>query len=237
MFKPASISDHIEIPRQWNEIAYGKIFCQSISLQLRPWLTKLYGCHFLKLGALSGQINTTSCPIPHQFTLASTPPFGQIIADPQHLPFASKSIDACLLAHSLSWQQDPHQVLREVDRVLIDDGWMIITGFNPFSLVSVARILSRGNRPLKRARLFSQLRLIDWLSLMHYEIELTCQIQTRLSKVEQQAPAERWAGTLILLQARKRTRPLTPKATTSGIKGYTLQPIMTHYQHHEPYSD
>jgi hypothetical protein len=27
--------------------------------------------------------------------------------------------------------QDPHRLLREVDRVLIDDGWLILSGFNP----------------------------------------------------------------------------------------------------------
>ena len=153
------------------------------------------------------------------------------------MPFASKSIDACLLAHTLNWHQDPHQVLREVDRVLIDDGWIIISGFNPFSLVSLARVLARESHPLKTARLFSQLRFIDWLNLMNYEIELTCQFQTRLSQIEQQPPVQRWAGTLILLQARKRTTPLTPNAKGLRFKGRCLQPIMTAHQHYKPYSD
>ena len=234
MFKPARSPKLVEVPKQWDDISYGTIFCQSINFKLQSWLTKLYGCHFLKLGALSGEINTSSCPIPHQFTLTSAGSKGQIIADPQHLPFANKSIDACLLAHTLSWHQDPHQVLREVDRVLIDDGWVIISGFNPFSLVSLARVATRESQPLRTARLFSQLRLTDWLSLMNYEIELSCQFQTRLSQVEQQAAAERWAGTLILLQARKRTTPLTPNAKGLSFKGRCLQPVMTAHQH---YSD
>jgi ubiquinone/menaquinone biosynthesis C-methylase UbiE len=51
----------------------------------------------------------------------------QVKADPLHLPFAEKSVDACLLAHT-PWCSDPHRLLREADRVLIDDGWMILTG-------------------------------------------------------------------------------------------------------------
>lgn len=32
----------------------------------------------------------------------------------------------------LPWRSaDPHRLLREADRVLIDDGWLILSGFNP----------------------------------------------------------------------------------------------------------
>jgi ubiquinone/menaquinone biosynthesis C-methylase UbiE len=65
----------------------------------------------------------------------------QVKADPLHLPFAEKSVDACLLAHTLPWCSDPHRLLREADRVLIDDGWMILTGFNPVSLMGLRKLV------------------------------------------------------------------------------------------------
>ncbi|VTP60588.1 Methyltransferase domain [Serratia rubidaea] len=59
----------------------------------------------------------------------------QVRADAYQLPFAAKSVDACLLAHSLPYADDPHRMLREVDRILIDDGWLVISSFNPLSLL------------------------------------------------------------------------------------------------------
>lgn len=62
-------------------------------------------------------------------------------ADPLHLPFADKSVDVCLLAHTLPWCTDPHRLLREADRVLIDDGWLVISGFNPISLMGLRKLV------------------------------------------------------------------------------------------------
>ena len=54
------------------------------------------------------------------------------------LPFLDKSADVCVLAHNLGYSSDPHRLLREADRVLIEDGWLIISGFNPLSLLGHA---------------------------------------------------------------------------------------------------
>ncbi len=45
------------------------------------------------------------------------------------------------MTHCLAYSHDPHWLLREVDRVLIDDGWLIISGFNPFSLLGMAKLV------------------------------------------------------------------------------------------------
>jgi SAM-dependent methyltransferase len=50
------------------------------------------------------------------------------------LPFASQSLDLVVLPHVLEFAAEPHQVLREVERVLIPEGQVIICGFNPASL-------------------------------------------------------------------------------------------------------
>jgi len=38
------------------------------------------------------------------------------------------------MPHTLEFTNDPHQVLREVDRVLIPEGHVVILAFNPWSL-------------------------------------------------------------------------------------------------------
>ena len=54
------------------------------------------------------------------------------------LPFASQSIDLVVLPHALEFSDDPHQILREVERVLIPEGQVIICGFNPASLLQAS---------------------------------------------------------------------------------------------------
>jgi SAM-dependent methyltransferase len=90
----------------------------------------------------------------------------------EELPFAAQSIDLVVMPHVLEFAEEPHQVLREVDRVLVPDGQVIITGFNPASLWGLRQSLARlGARPyLPPASQFISLpRLKDWLKLLSFE--------------------------------------------------------------------
>ncbi len=88
-----------------------------------------------------------------------------------HLPFAEKSVDACLLAHTLPWCSDPHRLLREADRVLIDDGWLVLSGFNPLSLMGLRKLVPVLRRtPPYNSRMFTMMRQLDWLSLLNFEV-------------------------------------------------------------------
>src|ERR1700730_9281675 len=63
------------------------------------------------------------------------------------LPFASDSIDAILLPHTLELVEDPYAVLREAERVLTAEGCLMICGFNPFSGWGARSMLGRFFRP------------------------------------------------------------------------------------------
>src|SRR5690606_29319162 len=56
-----------------------------------------------------------------------------LVTDPAALPFPAASLDLIVLPHTLERSADPHQVLREVERVLVPEGRVVITGFNPAS--------------------------------------------------------------------------------------------------------
>ena len=70
-----------------------------------------------------------------------------VVGQSHCLPFAENSIDGFLLANELDFAQDPHEILREVDRVITQNGYVIISGFNPLSLAGIAKFLpvKRGN--------------------------------------------------------------------------------------------
>jgi len=90
------------------------------------------------------------------------------------LPFASESLDLVVLPHVLEFAADPHQILREVDRVLRPEGRLIISGFNPASLWGAKQYLSRliGSPYLPRdGQFISLIRVKDWLQLLNFSLD------------------------------------------------------------------
>lgn len=228
--KPAKTRQILTAPHSWRDMPWGDYFRDALTQQLQPYLGKLYGFHMLKIGNLSAEINTEHCAISHQVNVGSEGELLQVLAQPTRLPFESKSVDACLLAHTLAWSQDPHRILREVDRVLIDDGWMIISGFNPFSLLGISKALPGIQRKAPwSGRMFSQMRLLDWLSLLNYEVVYRTRFQVvpwhrQGGKViSTHLPA---LGCLNIVVARKRTFPLTPTKARKALTKAQLRPAV-----------
>jgi SAM-dependent methyltransferase len=106
------------------------------------------------------------------------------ITDAAALPFPEASLDLVVLPHTLEFSADPHHVLREVERVLVPEGRVVISGFNPASLWGLrqgrARLMERmGVHAFGASRLYlpesgafiGPWRLRDWLRLLGMEIE------------------------------------------------------------------
>ncbi|MDL1862804.1 class I SAM-dependent methyltransferase [Betaproteobacteria bacterium PRO7] len=91
----------------------------------------------------------------------------------EELPFATNSIDLVVMPHILEFAEEPHQVLREVDRVLVPEGQIVLTGFNPVSLWGLRQLMARlGMAPfLPREGQFIALpRIKDWMKLLSFEV-------------------------------------------------------------------
>lgn len=210
--KPAQSTKFIVAPNSWNEIPCGTYYRQALEQKLKLWWPKILGCHLLKIGALSADLDTGECTIYHQVNVGLEGEQIQVIADPYQLPLANKSTDACLLAHTLSYTNNPHRLLREVDRVLIDDGWLIITTFNPVSMLGLGKICPiLFRRQPFRSRMYTQMRLLDWLGILNFEVLY----RTYLQVLPWQCQGSRILNThfpaigcLSMIIARKRTSPL-----------------------------
>ena len=90
----------------------------------------------------------------------------------EELPFATHSIDLVVMPHILEFADDPHQVLREVERVLVPEGHVVITGFNPASLWGLRQFCSRlGASPFlpREGRFIALPRVKDWLKLLSFD--------------------------------------------------------------------
>ncbi|MCR4304905.1 MAG: class I SAM-dependent methyltransferase [Gallionella sp.] len=94
------------------------------------------------------------------------------------LPFDCDSLDLVLMPHVLEFSEHPHQVLREVERVMMPEGNLIISGFNPRSLWGLKKTLGRLRHALGSRQegypwsgnFIALPRLKDWLELLGFEV-------------------------------------------------------------------
>jgi SAM-dependent methyltransferase len=95
---------------------------------------------------------------------------GAIRAQLHSLPVATASVEAVFLPHTLESAPDPHELLREVDRVLVGEGNVLICGFNPLGPWGVRHLMSKRRFPPPAVCLMSERRIRDWLRLLRFEV-------------------------------------------------------------------
>ena len=114
---------------------------------LSTMVRDLFGYQLLQVGELGTDTQyLDNCPIRRKLLVTHRTDANNgsvIVAQAPHLPIASDSVDAAILVHTLDFSPEPHQVLREVERVLIAEGRVIVVGFNPFSLWGLWRQFGR----------------------------------------------------------------------------------------------
>jgi len=109
-------------------------------------------------------------------------PWGQpdICTDAAALPFPEGSLDLVLLPHTLEWNAHPHTTLREVHRVLMPEGRVVISGLNPWSFWGLRQYRTRlyqrmgGHGPLylpAETHFLAPGRLRDWLRLLGFDLD------------------------------------------------------------------
>jgi len=121
------------------------------------------------------------------------------------LPFAADSLDLIVLPHTLELSADPHAVLREVERVLVPEGRLVVCGLNPLSAWGMRQYGSHlmaciglGDTRLGRRFLpevgdfISPWRLKDWLKLLSFEVE-SCHYGCYRPALRSDKWLQRWA--------------------------------------------
>jgi len=235
--KPAFNNYRVLPPTSWQELAQGKWLQENIEQAINPWLSHLFGYHMLKIGSLSQQLITNNCLIKHQVGVAQESG-ADVVADLSRLPFIESSIDASILALSLNFHHNPHQLLREINRVTVAGGHMIIIGINPISPLGLMSLNPQLNQKYPfNARLYTQSRIQDWLAVLGFKVVASQKlIYSSLilkphythylqSFMEHNLPG---VGSFYCIMAKKLVRPLTPvKPRWNLNKSPVLTPIVT----------
>lgn len=193
-------------PESWQQLPQGHVYCNALRTYFAPWQTKILGYQILKLGALSSEL-PTDLPMRHQMllnekitpnlTALATQNDSVIQAKLTELPFIQQEINAAFLMNTLNFAQDPHQILREVHRVLTNDGWLFLSLFNPLSSLIFKRKL--GDFPF---RIYPTWRIMDWLSLLNFDVLVHTTLTLNGKTANSFSP-------LVVIVAQKRTYPLT----------------------------
>ena len=190
----------IQLP-QWLETPAGQYLLAWEQRHLDTAVADLFGFHALQLG-LPELDALQANRMPHRWLAVDSPPVEKaavgtaeeghaMIAAPRvatlhcdfdALPFDAASLDLVVLPHSLELTRDPHLALREVERVLVPEGRVIIVGFNPASLWGARQRFGRLRRRLslgpkrdlflpRAGEFIGYRRLRDWLRLLSFEVE------------------------------------------------------------------
>lgn len=140
-------------------------------------MPEIYGYHLMQLSVLDTIKLSGLSPVSHHFSLSVTEEgaTGQNsqpgVANFEQLPIEAESIDAVLLHHVLEYSTNPHQLLREAARTIIPNGYLVIVGFNPTSLLALKkqwwRLFSREAH--WRYHGLGHGRLSDWLRVLDFE--------------------------------------------------------------------
>ncbi|WP_371316321.1 class I SAM-dependent methyltransferase [Shewanella sp. NIFS-20-20] len=206
-------------PFSWQDLSHGDALLAHIDRALLPWWPKVFGYHLLKLGHLARDLDTSACRINHQVSLAQEPGCG-VLASCSDLPFAYGAFDAAVLPCLLEFEADPYRILREVDRVLISGGYLLIVGFNPMSPLFIGKMLPKHQRQYPWCgHFYLPSRVKDWLNLLGYQLVADERVlyhsligQLKSHSLWQEG-LKSWlpsAGSLYVLIARKIDYPLTP---------------------------
>jgi SAM-dependent methyltransferase len=210
--------------QSWLETPLGATVLELEARVLQEAFADVFGFELLQLGSwgpadalCAGARTQHRCRIAPD---AAGP--GAIRAELHALPIATASVEAVLLPHTLEHAPYPHDLLREVERVLVGEGHVLICGFNPLGPWGLRHLAARGRFPPPATRLMSERRTRDWLRLLGFEVvdarrylfapPWTQRFAARTRAwLETRGPlfAPPLAGAY-LLKARKRVRALTP---------------------------
>ena len=160
----------------WLKGTTGSILARYEREKIGRILPDLFGYHITQIGRYDGGVLDSASRIRNKIELHLDEDGSRdcgcgILSSVASLPFAAHSIDVVVIPHVLEFIPDPGALLKEIDRVLIDDGRLIVVGFNPWSLWGLWRLYPLWrNRPPWNGRFHGTAKLKQWLSVLDFEL-------------------------------------------------------------------
>ncbi len=176
---------------RWYSTPLGQDILRSQKRILSDQLSYLFGYHLMQLSVVPNQKLYSSSRINHCFSLSpvelssivpeknahETPRVEsrcvQALSGYEALPFEDEVIDVSLLHHVLEFSDNPQHVLKEAARVTIPNGYIVLVGFNPLSLIGLIKPFAHffSSSVIWHRKNLRVGRIQDWLEFLDF----TCQ--------------------------------------------------------------
>lgn len=153
----------------WYRQGQGQYVLEQTRAVLASRLETGFGYHILQLGPVRGHGLLDASLINHRVYASDRPAEGiGLVCEADEIPLESDSVDVVVAHHCIEFSANPHQVLRELQRILTPQGQLFLVGFNPLSLRGLAVAARRIHRrsPWRNYQPVTEGRLMDWLRLV-----------------------------------------------------------------------
>lgn len=146
---------------------------RSVLGMLKRCVPPMHGYYLMLLANRAG-VQEFRHTLNHSFLLSENPKLncaGRCYFDA--LPVRQNAIDCVLLHHVLDEVESPHKCLREAVDIVVPNGYLVVVGYNPWSLLGLWRRWRMRSCTELGCQQISAARLQDWLTLLDFRVEKT----------------------------------------------------------------
>lgn len=178
----APVRHPTELISRWYETPMGVRMAKDLAACLERLADDAFGYHAVMVGAVLPLVPRLRIRARTQVAATveelTTTPLMAVQADFEYLPIETESADLVIALHVLESSREPHEIMRELDRIIRPEGRVLIVGVNPVSLWNLKKIgqqswLGQG-KMAQTSYLAGQhraaWRVVDWLRLLGYDV-------------------------------------------------------------------
>ena len=154
-------------PQEWFKSPLGQYLLSLEYGYINPIVMDTFGFYAIQMGNFDIDFLDHS-RIPNKFSLNSN--HADLMASNEALPFDEASVDLIIAPHILEQMAEPYELLKEIHRVLMPEGRLIISGFNPMSLLGIKRLLSFDIDYPWNTKFIPLSKIKEWLPIIGLEM-------------------------------------------------------------------
>ena len=206
-------------PQEWFKSPLGQYLLSLEYGYINPIVMDTFGFYAIQMGNFDIDFLDHS-RIPNKFSLNSN--HADLMASNEALPFDEASVDLIIAPHILEQMAEPYELLKEIHRVLMPEGRLIISGFNPMSLWGIKKLLSFDIDYPWNTKFIPLSKIKEWLPIIGLEMaegKMGCYVppiqqSSWLKKLQtMEKLGDRWwpmLGGFYFLVIQKRVHGMTP---------------------------
>ncbi|WP_051640724.1 bifunctional 2-polyprenyl-6-hydroxyphenol methylase/3-demethylubiquinol 3-O-methyltransferase UbiG [Thiomicrorhabdus sp. Milos-T2] len=166
--------------RHWFQTPPGLVVYKQEKKLVDKALNRVFGYFLVQLGCVSNENLVANSRVVTKLLVdkklsdlpAQSKDVNWIQAELDFLPIARDKVDVVFLPHTLETIDDPYYLLRQVDTMLVPEGHIVLTGFNPYACIPFRLKYFSSLTSFNKANFHRASRLKEWLEVLGYEVTL-----------------------------------------------------------------